>query len=66
MKASVCPTCKGPRKAAEENPAFPFCCGRCKLADLSDWFNERYKVADETGPLDPDGDEPPDAPPHVH
>jgi endogenous inhibitor of DNA gyrase (YacG/DUF329 family) len=57
---STCPTCKGPRKPAAENPSFPFCSKRCKLADLSNWFNERYTVADESStPVseeDADGD----------
>jgi endogenous inhibitor of DNA gyrase (YacG/DUF329 family) len=52
---STCPTCKGPRKALPENPAFPFCSRRCKLADLSNWFNERYAVPDES--TMPSGDE---------
>jgi endogenous inhibitor of DNA gyrase (YacG/DUF329 family) len=33
-------------------PAHPFCGRNCKLADLSNWFNERYTVAAE--PANPD------------
>jgi uncharacterized protein len=49
MPASTCPTCKGTSAPYPGNPAHPFCCQRCKLADLSNWFNERYAVASEPG-----------------
>jgi endogenous inhibitor of DNA gyrase (YacG/DUF329 family) len=53
MKAKdVCPTCKGPRKPYPENRAFPFCGGRCKLADLGNWLDGRYAL-----PGDPSGGE---------
>jgi endogenous inhibitor of DNA gyrase (YacG/DUF329 family) len=53
MKAAgVCPTCKGPRAPYPENPAFPFCSGRCKLAELNNWFEGRYSLAGD--PLGPD------------
>jgi len=43
-------------KPFAENPAHPFCGRRCKLADLSNWFNERYAVpAEEVGPFEDDG-----------
>lgn len=57
-RASTCPTCKGEARPYAENPAHPFCSGRCKLADLSNWFNERYAVpAEEIHTLedDPEG-----------
>ena len=47
MKASVCPICKGPRQTYSKNPAHPFCSRRCKLADLSNWFSESYKMPAE-------------------
>ena len=28
-------------------PAFPFCCERCKLVDLDNWFSEQYVVGRE-------------------
>jgi len=38
----------------EDNPLRPFCSERCKLADLSDWLDERYKVAgNEPPPKEP-------------
>jgi endogenous inhibitor of DNA gyrase (YacG/DUF329 family) len=30
----------------EAAPFFPFCCQRCKLADLHGWLTERYVVSD--------------------
>jgi endogenous inhibitor of DNA gyrase (YacG/DUF329 family) len=48
---STCPTCKGRAAPHSENPAHPFCSRNCKLADLSNWFNERYAV-----PAEPVGD----------
>jgi endogenous inhibitor of DNA gyrase (YacG/DUF329 family) len=53
-----CPTCKGPRKPYPENPSFPFCCGRCKLADLSNWLEGRYSLASEPA-LSDDEEKPP-------
>jgi len=42
-----CPTC---RKAAKKdgNPAFPFCCERCRLVDLGRWVNEEYRIPEGT------------------
>jgi hypothetical protein len=45
--AKVCPTCKGPRKLYPENQAFPFCSGRCKLAELGNWLDGRYALPGE-------------------
>ena len=57
-RVSVCPTCRRPAKPHSENPAHPFCSGRCKLADLSNWFNERYTVpAEEVHPDTDEGEE---------
>jgi uncharacterized protein len=47
-----CPTCKRRSAPHPENPAHPFCSRRCKLADLSNWFSERYAVPTE--PANPD------------
>lgn len=58
--SNCCPTCKGPAAPFPDNPAHPFCSRRCKLADLSNWFSERYAVPAEPGsePFD-DGEKPP-------
>ena len=39
-----CPICERPAKARAENPAFPFCCPRCKTIDLGKWVNEEYRI----------------------
>ena len=35
----------------EMKKAFPFCSGRCKMADLDSWFTEDYKIS---RPIHPD------------
>lgn len=41
----VCPTCERViEEAPEDYPPRPFCSPRCKLADLSNWMNEVYRV----------------------
>jgi hypothetical protein len=42
-----CPTCKKevPYKG---NPFRPFCSERCKLIDLDNWLEGRYRVPDTT------------------
>ncbi len=30
-----------------ENPAFPFCSGRCRLLDLGKWLGEDYRIPAE-------------------
>lgn len=59
---NTCPTCKGPRKPHPENSAFPFCSGRCKLADLSNWLEGRYSLEAEPASAE-DAEEPP---PRLH
>jgi endogenous inhibitor of DNA gyrase (YacG/DUF329 family) len=58
-KASRCPTCKGAveKSRAEGNEAFPFCCERCRLADLGKWLDGDYVIPgppsfDEDGEMD--------------
>ena len=38
-----CPICKKPVELT--NPEMPFCSERCRLIDLGDWLDERYRVA---------------------
>ena len=41
----VCPMCrKVLEQAPEDYPARPFCSERCRLADLSNWLNETYRI----------------------
>ena len=43
----TCPTCKRPLpEPTRFEPPFPFCCQRCKLADLDGWLSERYAVSE--------------------
>jgi uncharacterized protein len=39
-----CPTCNKPVLPFDENPSFPFCSRRCRLVDLGDWIDERYRI----------------------
>lgn len=43
LPEQVCPTCKERGRFTEET--FPFCSTRCKMADLSQWFGESYKIS---------------------
>ena len=43
-----CPTCKK-KVPYEGNPFRPFCSERCKLIDLDNWLEGRYRVPDTTG-----------------
>jgi endogenous inhibitor of DNA gyrase (YacG/DUF329 family) len=57
MKPVDCPTCK---KRVEPNAkSFPFCCERCRLVDLGNWLDGRYRIAsaDERKPDEDDSDE---------
>lgn len=38
-----CPICRKEFEA-EQSPAMPFCCERCRLIDLGRWLDERYSV----------------------
>jgi uncharacterized protein len=41
-----CPHCGAPAPFSPSNPWRPFCSERCKLIDLGNWANERYRVPD--------------------
>ncbi|MDR3677456.1 MAG: DNA gyrase inhibitor YacG [Acidobacteriota bacterium] len=45
-----CPICKQSVEW-EGNPSRPFCSERCKMIDLDNWLEGRYRVP---APLDPD------------
>ena len=55
--ASRCPTCGQPVRW-RGNAARPFCSITCKLIDLGQWLDERYRV-----PTEPRGDPAHSAPP---
>lgn len=48
----ACPICAKPVAPRAENPAFPFCSGRCRLVDLAKWLGEEYRIP---GPRPGDG-----------
>jgi endogenous inhibitor of DNA gyrase (YacG/DUF329 family) len=39
-----CPTCGKKDTWTTENPLRPFCSERCKLIDLGDWADEKFRV----------------------
>ena len=45
---TTCPICRGKTAPRAENPAFPFCCERCRLIDLGRWLGETYRVPAES------------------
>jgi uncharacterized protein len=47
-KQITCPHCGKKNTWSQENHARPFCSDRCKLIDLGEWAQEKYKI-----PLDP-------------
>ncbi len=47
----TCPTCES-LFAANRSRALPFCCERCRLADLNRWFDEEHGL-----PVEPSYDE---------
>lgn len=39
-----CPICGGTFEARPGEGPFPFCSERCRLVDLGNWLDERYRV----------------------
>lgn len=61
IPGAPCPQCGESASLAPENAWRPFCCQRCKLLDLGEWFSGRYSVpAADEGPADgvAQGDDP--------
>jgi len=52
-KEIACPTCGKKGTWTTENPVRPFCSERCKLIDLGDWADEKFRVPSD--PVDPHG-----------
>lgn len=46
-----CPTCGKANTWTTDNTYKPFCSDRCKLIDLGDWADEKFKVPGS--PADP-------------
>ena len=55
-----CPTCERTIEVLEGEPrpeAFPFCCDRCRMADLGRWLSGDYYIPGEKVSL-PDEEDP--------
>ena len=52
-----CPICK--KDVAPGNPDFPFCCERCRIADLANWSTGKYVISSpiQPGDLEEEADE---------
>jgi uncharacterized protein len=55
-RTAPCPQCRQPASLEPSNRFRPFCCERCKLLDLGEWFAGRYTIpaveADDTSGAD--------------
>ena len=49
-----CPTCGKPAPFTRDNRWRPFCSERCKLIDLGDWIEERYRIPDSERHSEPE------------
>ncbi len=47
MKPVDCPTCK--QRVEPDAKTFPFCSERCRLVDLGNWLDEKYRVPNDDG-----------------
>lgn len=47
-RISSCPQCGKSCRIDSENQWRPFCCERCKLLDLGDWVEERFRIPSES------------------
>jgi len=55
-----CPRCGQPADFSPANRWRPFCSERCKVIDLGDWANERYRVPVQEDDKAPEEGEEPD------
>lgn len=55
----MCPLCKTViPDAPDDHPPRPFCSARCKLIDLGNWLDEKYRVSEPIADLEDDAREP--------
>ncbi len=52
----LCSHC-GEMTSWEGNPWRPFCCERCKIADLGAWADESYRIPTQDTPGDGEGED---------
>ena len=52
-KAVKCPECGKATEYSSENEYRPFCSKRCKLIDLGEWIEGRYKINSEENSQEP-------------
>jgi uncharacterized protein len=52
-----CPICKSIVDAAPDFEFRPFCSQRCKLIDLGNWLDEKYRISRPLQPEDLSDDE---------
>jgi hypothetical protein len=53
-RASRCPRCRAPVHWGR-NPHRPFCSLACRLIDLGEWLDERYRIAGQPLPVEASG-----------
>ncbi len=62
MRNVPCPTCGVETEFSEQNLFRPFCSKRCRLIDLGEWADEKYRVPEKpasqiVNDIEEDGDE---------
>ena len=58
MRNHPCPICK--KQVTTDSKAFPFCNERCRLIDLGNWLDGKYKLIGDDATVS-DRDDKPDA-----
>jgi endogenous inhibitor of DNA gyrase (YacG/DUF329 family) len=53
-----CPTCK--KDVSPDTKGFPFCSERCRLVDLGNWLDGKYRIASQNDERKPDPEEDPE------
>ena len=53
-----CPTCK--KDVTPDIKSFPFCSERCRLVDLGNWLDGKYRIASQNDERKPDPEEDPE------
>ncbi|MFM7057821.1 MAG: DNA gyrase inhibitor YacG [Planctomycetota bacterium] len=55
IKSPSCPICGKPIDDPAECRTLPFCSSRCRQMDFFRWWDGRYAVVEDLGPMPPDG-----------